>query len=609
MRKFIIFIGILLFYQYALSQDERLDSLKIAVENYTKRDTIRVKNLHLYTRYTAVNNDKKSKTVLKEALEISKELNYIQGIADSYSLFSQYYVRSGNFKKALLYAEKAKKIQDSIKDIDGLTITNTSIANVYTALNEPEKAIKIHLENLSLLDNNDPKKAAAHFYLASTYQEISDYDNAIKHYNKAKKIAIKTNFLTGVAIANSAIGILEIKKGNYIKGKYLLEQALVFFKKSKQDANIAHSYFELANCYSKLKNIEKAIIYNNKAIEIYKKQGTINTLKNAYLAQSNYYASLNEFKKSNFYLKEHYKIKDSIFSKENVKIIKEINTKFETEKVNLEKKIAVEKSIKDENRLIFTILITGLLLLLGLFWFSRYKTKKKNEAIHIELKETQKRLALEKQYRSSELKALKAQMDPHFIFNALNSIQEYIVLNEKKLASDYLGKFADLMRKYLHFSDKGSITLQEEINTLNIYLELEKTRFEDTLNYKINIEKELDTSLNIPTMLVQPYVENALKHGLLHIKNNRKLMISFSKTDNNNIQCVIEDNGIGREKSNKIQQKRATLHKSFATKATQERLTLLNFGKEKKIGVKIIDLYNKNKEAIGTKVILIIPII
>ncbi len=608
--KFVLIFTLVFFtFQSVFSQVKDLDSIKKLNQNYTKRDSIRVKNLIRYTKFTAIHNDKESEKTLNEALNISKEINYTKGISDSFGTYALYYVRQGDFKQALLYAEKAKKIQDSIHDITGLIITNTAIANVYNQLNQPKKAIVILKENLELLKDDNPNKAAIHFYLAKAHQTLKQYNNAEMHYNKAKKIAELTNFTTGVSIANSSIGIIKIEKGEYKKGIEYIEKALVFFKTNKQTANIAHSYIEIANAYSKLKKIDKAIDYNNKAITIYKNQNTLKTLKHAYLNHSEYLLLKNNYKESNFYLKEHYKIKDSIFSNENVKNIAEMQAKYETEKTILEKEVALEKNKKNKTLFYSTLLTLILLLLSSLFYFEKYKERKKTELILTKLKETQKRLALEKQYRSSELKALKAQMDPHFIFNALNSIQEYIILNKKNLASDYLGKFADLMRKYLYHSDKGSLSLQEEIDTLKIYLDLEKVRFEDTLNYKFNIDSSLTTlDYKIPTMLVQPYVENALKHGLLHLKNNRELELSFFKKENC-IECIIQDNGVGRKKAKEIKEKKNTFHKSFATKATQERLDLLNFGKDKKIGVEIIDLFTDNNEPTGTKVILKIPIL
>lgn len=211
---------------------------------------------------------------------------------------------------------------------------------------------------------------------------------------------------------------------------------------------------------------------------------------------------------------------------------------------------------------------------------------------------------------SSKLVALRSQMNPHFLFNALNSIQEYILTNQKDLASDYLGKFADLMRIYLDHSRKNEVTIEEEIRALRLYLDLEKNRFEDSLEYKIIVteEEHFSTQYKIPSLLIQPYVENAIKHGLLHKKNYRILKVSFSScTEQENvIICEIYDNGIGRARSAEINKNRPKGHQSFASDAGKTRLELLNQENQKAIGVDILDL-KKDDIALGTKVILRIP--
>lgn len=210
---------------------------------------------------------------------------------------------------------------------------------------------------------------------------------------------------------------------------------------------------------------------------------------------------------------------------------------------------------------------------------------------------------------TSKLTALQSQMNPHFIFNALNSIQEYIMLNERKLAGKYLGKFADLMRIYLNYSQTKSISLQEEIDALHLYLDLEKLRFEDLLTYSIEVDNKVDLGCMIPSLLIQPYVENALKHGLLHKEENRILAIEFVfNVQHNVIECHVNDNGIGRAKSFEINKDRNPQHKSFASGATKNRLKLLNHNLKVPIGEETIDLFNEDNSAAGTKVIISIPI-
>ncbi len=249
------------------------------------------------------------------------------------------------------------------------------------------------------------------------------------------------------------------------------------------------------------------------------------------------------------------------------------------------------------------LLIVCLLLLLALFFRDFQKRKEKQRVREVA------QLQLTNQLTSLKLENLRSQMNPHFIFNALNSIQEYIVLNQRDLASDYLGKFADLVRTYLKYSNTGEITLQEEIDCLEMYLDLEKMRFEEKLEYFISIDKNVSPeSLLIPTMLIQPYVENAIKHGLLHKKTDRKLWIRFYFGNTKEVViCEVEDNGVGRERVKELQKKRKSNHTSFATKATDDRLALINKNTHYKIGVVTEDLCDENDAPVGTKVIITIP--
>lgn len=210
--------------------------------------------------------------------------------------------------------------------------------------------------------------------------------------------------------------------------------------------------------------------------------------------------------------------------------------------------------------------------------------------------------------RQAQLSALKAQLNPHFIFNALNSIQEFILLNDRVQANRFLGKFADLMRLTLENSNKKTISLSDEIKLLDVYLQLEGLRFEDQFSYQVKVGHGLQPeSIEIPSMLIQPYVENALKHGLLHKKEDRKLIVSFSLI-HDKLMVEIQDNGIGRENSKKINAMRSESHKSFAMGANEKRLNLLNTGKEHSIAVEIHDLADLEQNATGTLVILKIPI-
>ncbi|MGK2862772.1 MAG: sensor histidine kinase [Chitinophagaceae bacterium] len=205
--------------------------------------------------------------------------------------------------------------------------------------------------------------------------------------------------------------------------------------------------------------------------------------------------------------------------------------------------------------------------------------------------------------------ALRSQMNPHFIFNALNTIQSYVYANDKRSASNYLGKFSELIRKILDNSSKQKITLEEEIHVLQLYIDIEKARFGDAFYAVIETDPYLDTEdIFVPPMLIQPYAENSIKHGLLHLAGEKRLVIRINKsTDQQYIEIVIDDNGIGREKSIEINKKR-TDHHSFANEANEKRIDLINKLHEKKTKLEIIDKKNAGGMATGTTVIISFPV-
>lgn len=249
-----------------------------------------------------------------------------------------------------------------------------------------------------------------------------------------------------------------------------------------------------------------------------------------------------------------------------------------------------------------SLCVLGLVLLVSLFFLIRINILNKQNQLLVD------KQAIEKQLVESQQTALRSQMNPHFMFNALNSIQEMIVVNEKKAASIYLGKFADLMRLYLNHSREKSITLAEELEALQLYLELEQIRFEDHLTITIKVAPDiLPEELTLPPMLIQPYVENAFKHGLLHQPKNRQLNIEFS-LEEEKVCCLIQDNGVGRARSAQIKQAQNIHYDSFASSATQKRLNLLNYNQQKHITATIKDLVDEQGKGIGTAVYICIPL-
>lgn len=219
------------------------------------------------------------------------------------------------------------------------------------------------------------------------------------------------------------------------------------------------------------------------------------------------------------------------------------------------------------------------------------------------------KVILEKNLSKSTLASIKSQMNPHFFYNALNTIQAYIFTNDKQKANTYLAKFSKLTRIVLEMSEKETISLNEEIEALSLYLELEKMRFTENFQYSILVKNIPDKeSIEFPPMLIQPYVENAIKHGLLHRESEKILTINFEKKDNL-LLVAIDDNGIGRKRSEELNKIKKEKHQSFASQANEKRLEILNKGIANKMAVTITDKQTANGIASGTTILLSIPIV
>ncbi|MFC2119258.1 sensor histidine kinase, partial [Bacteroidota bacterium] len=242
--------------------------------------------------------------------------------------------------------------------------------------------------------------------------------------------------------------------------------------------------------------------------------------------------------------------------------------------------------------LIFLLFIIGFLL----FRQNRLRTKQRIAAMSHKISEiTQKNL--------------RQQMNPHFIFNTLNSIQYYMFRNDKIATNNYLTKFSSLMRKTLENSEHTSITIKEEIEALELYLQLESIRFKDKFDYKISVDENIDSLVHkVPTMLIQPFVENSICHGINHMEGKGHIIVEL-KLEGDIINCVIEDNGVGRKKAMEIKNQNGLNHSSFGTSITENRLKLVSSLYSKDLQLNYIDLYNDEGLVSGTRVEILIPII
>lgn len=247
----------------------------------------------------------------------------------------------------------------------------------------------------------------------------------------------------------------------------------------------------------------------------------------------------------------------------------------------------------------YTLELSVFAFIIWIILYTRFKRKQKEYKLNADFKVL---------LADMEQQALQAQMNPHFIFNSLNSIQQFMLQNDKQQANKYLTSFATLIRKTLDYSAKKSISLTDEIDYLNQYVALELLRFNNSFTYTINVSDDLEVDLiKIPALLLQPFVENAIRHGIRNKTSNDGVLLIEFKMQDDNLVCTIEDNGIGRKKAQEI---KSTTHIEYQSKGldiTQKRITLLNTKPDNKFDIQIIDLMNDNV-AIGTRVVVTIAV-
>jgi LytS/YehU family sensor histidine kinase len=355
----------------------------------------------------------------------------------------------------------------------------------------------------------------------------------------------------------------------------------------------------------------------NKAIKAFdelkvkaEEQGDRDKFQQALMGLSKAYKGKGDYKTANAFSNRYYEIRDSLNKlNSNAKVA---FLELQNERMQVQNERKLNRQVLHKHWL-YSIIIIISLILIGVYFLYRYRLRQLHLQNQLAREKTDKILAeIGYQHNLDELtfSALRSQMNPHFIFNALNTIQGFVYSNDKKSASGYLGKFSQLIRKILDSSNKQTITLGEEIEILKLYTDIEKARYGEHFSVTITIDPALDQEfIVIPPMLIQPYVENSIKHGVFHKQGDKVLVIRISKIEGHDvIEVVIDDNGIGRERSKEINKSRVA-HHSFATAANEKRINLINQAIDKKTKLRIIDKVNIDGSPAGTTVIITIPMV
>ncbi len=471
-----------------------------------------------------------------------------------------------NYPKAIeLLLEADKRINAlsdlSLKDYYFRTLIYSGLGRIYERNDEIPKSVRAYENVVKWCETMGMRTRLSWHYLnvGNGYMALQNTEKAEEFFRKAIKIKddISQNARAG-AYAN--LGYCFFKTQKYDEALQLYNRARrIYMQKSRQDYTnfsiIESMKAQLFAVRNKKKRAEKHFV---KSLEYANKENDYKQLSKVCKDIAAFYADQADFEAAYKYLLLHDQIRERHVEEINTRRVTELEIKYEAEKKKQEAELLRHQS-------------TGL-----------------------------------------QLKALRSQMNPHFMYNALNAIQSFITSNEVTDAAKYLAKFAKLMRQSLDYSDMEIISLEKEIEFLENYLLInQKLRFEDNIRFKIKVDDEIEEDImGIPTMIIQPYIENAIEHGL-RSKKDGLVKVEFKLYDDNTILCVIEDNGIGRDKVRELQEldQYSLVHESKGTRITKERLEILNKSRKKGVFIKTIDLKDKKtNKAAGTRVEIQVPI-
>lgn len=503
-----------------------------------------------------------------------KMLGYVHGsIAISYIKENEFGQAEKNIKKSIYYSK-------AVADYNQLGQVYSTYATLKSRQKKYAESIKLNLINLEYKKKvgNSSEIGLTYNNLGSTYNQIHNYEKALFYYQKAiEELTASKNFNT---LSTTYYNVYVLKDQNGFK-----QEAIDYLKKA----------FETSVKYSELEVIKKSGEYLH-----------------------GYYKKNNDPVKALYVLEKVVEANAILSKEENKNAMLKADFKYQTEKKEAAIKTLYQKNkiaeLEAKRKSVTLYLLIVLFVTMAgtaYVWFARFKVKKKNELLQTQLEEAEKLLEAEKKISESELKALKSQMNPHFIFNALNSIQTQFMYGDRLVANEQLNNFTYLTRQILEVSGKKLISVADEKDILTKYLDLERLRFSNDFNYEISVSGKIDEDYHkIPPMLIQPFVENSLKHGLMHKKGVKKIKVIFDIDPAETfISCTVIDNGIGREKAAAIQAKNSSHHNSFSTQAIAQRLELLNSKLQLTELLKYENVLNEQNEITGTQVTINIPIV
>lgn len=523
------------------------------------------------------------------------------------------YNHLGNNTLAIKYNLRALKTFEKLNDDSGKERTCFAIGRIFDKQKAYSKSIQYYKVCLEINKKNQDsfRIALAENALANSYLQLGKIEQAEKHLEISKKLCLESDFQEQLANCDRLYGDLEILRSNLPQAYTFYQQAANVYKKQTALNSYQQIVLKMADLNYNRGFLELSENQSLESFEQSKKLGYPKLQQESAVLLSKLYQKKQDFKNAFRYKEIAYAIAEESYFDEKNTIALNATYQYEDEKKQMRlEKLAQEKKISElKNERQQVILYVGIvsvlavLLFLGIL-FQRFRAKKQSQLFEsrLQISESQQKAT------ESELKALRSQMNPHFIFNALNSIQSLFLFGDKNEANKMMANFTSLTRDILETSTKKRISIETEVSILTRYLELEKMRFKDGFEYSINYSDAIEPDYHqIPPMLLQPFLENAVNHGLLHKVGLKKVTLDFDiDAEEKFIICVVQDNGIGRKKSAEINAENPHKRESFSTVATLHRLELIKEDDTKQTLIQYDDII-KNDTTEGTRVTIKIP--
>lgn len=556
-----------------------------------------------YRNYSLYN---KAIKLHEKALEAANENNNVEFQIYSFALLSAVYRRTEGIPSALDYAQKAVELAENVENPNSdikrnLYFTFNNIGHIYRTLGQYDLAIYNFKESIAL-----EEELGNMLGIATNYKDIAEcleaegkLEEAIEYYERSLNINESVGSVRIDILSNLGIAHVYVHQG---KAREALEIFNTILKPSEELGNmkiISEIYLNIGWAQIKNNQIEEAEFNLNKGLEIAKKYNLLTEMEEAYSFLSDLWEDQDDFEKSKEFFKKADEVEERISNDRNKRYVADLITRSETEKKNTQIEVlAKENEIinlklrKNQNTLLISLLLAALLTII----------------LYILYRQTQ--LRSDKKLLTLEQSMLRSQMNPHFLFNSLNSIKLYIINNEKKNAVFYLNKFSKLVRKILEASSVREIPLAEELETVELYMNIENIRFSNEIQFEIVVDEGIDTHIiKIPSLILQPFLENALWHGLSSKEGDKSILLHVSKGNNGYINISISDNGVGRAVAEKLKESKVLKRKSVGIAITKERLANFSKDYQNTFELDIEDLFDAEGIASGTKVNLRIPII